>query len=515
MDYKSSLRFLMNVRAAIVGILFLLSTNTLAQTISPTTAPTSRPAPSPADVKVSVTAQQITLNGKSLAYTATAGDLIIKDESGKPRADMFFVAYRLDPAGDPATRPITFLFNGGPGAAAVWLHLGGAGPRVIELDTHDLPVGPPYKLVDNPATWLGATDLVFIDPVSTGYSRPAPGVKADEFHGVHQDIASIADFIRLYTTQYQRWASPIYLAGESYGTTRAAALAGHLADRYGIAVNGIVLMSSVLDFQSLITRPGNDEPFVMYLPSYAAVAWYHHKLSSELQADFNKTIEQAKTFAVEQYAPALAKGASLSTDQRAQIVNQLAAFTGLSADLVDRSNLRIDPGLFEKELLGDGHHIIGRFDGRIIGYDPNAISHSPSYDPSLSQYLPAYSATFNDYVRRVLKYKSDLPYEVLTNQVQPWSFGQEGGGYLYVIDDLQSAILQNPHLRVMFVSGYFDLATPFFSADHAINRMNLGPDLRKNVTHEYFPTGHMVYHHREAAMKLAQDIAKFVGRGEP
>lgn len=505
----------MNMRAMIFSALFLFSPATFAQTTSPTTAPASRPVPSPEDVKVSITHHQITLDGKPLAYTATAGDLIIKDESGKPRADMFFVAYALNPASDPATRPITFLFNGGPGAAAVWLHLGGAGPRVIDLNDHDLPVGPPYKLVDNPATWLSASDLVFIDPVSTGYSRPAPGVKADEFHGVQADINSIADFIRLYTTEYERWASPIYLAGESYGTTRAALLAEHLADHDGLAVNGIVLISSVLDFQSLLSGPANDQPYIMYLPSYTAVAWYHHKLSPELQADFNKAIEQAKTFAIEQYAPVLAKGSSLSTDQRTQVVKQLAAFTGLPAELIDRGNLRIAPSLFEKELLGDGHHIIGRFDGRITGYDSDALAHYPSYDPSLSQYLPAYSATFNDYVRRELHYQSDLPYEVLTDRVQPWSFGHEGGGYLYVIDDLQSALLKNPHLRVMFVSGYFDLATPFFSADYAINRLELGPDLRKNITHEYFPTGHMVYHHRASALKLSQEVAKFISQSQP
>jgi carboxypeptidase C (cathepsin A) len=417
----------------------------------------------------------------------------------------------MDNAGDPANRPITFLFNGGPGAAAVWLHLGAAGPMTIDLDDHDIPVGPPYKLIENPATWLNATDLVFVDPVSTGYSRPAPGEKADQFYGARADIASIADFVRIYLTKYRRWSSPKYLAGESYGTTRAAALAGFLAERYGIATNGIVLISSVLDFQSLLINPGNDLPYQLYLPSYAAVAWYHKKLSPDLQADFTKTIDQARKFAVDEYGPALMKGAGLTAQERADIVKKLSAFSGLPADLVERSNLRIDPALFEKRLLGDGHEIIGRFDARITGYDADAINNNPSYDPSLSLYLPAYSSTFNTYVRGELNYESDLPYEVLTS-TQPWKFGEDNGGYLYVIDDLQSALAQNPHLRVMFVSGYYDLATPFFSADYTIDRMNLSPELRANVTHEYFTGGHMVYHHRDSAKMLEEDVAKFISK---
>ncbi|HSV15117.1 MAG TPA: hypothetical protein VLI90_12735 [Tepidisphaeraceae bacterium] len=487
---------------------FALATIAIAQTEPSTTGPSTTRS-SADEQKVSRSRHEITLDGKKLAYHATAAEMAMKDESGKAKANMFFVAYDLDDARDAATRPITFLFNGGPGAAAVWLHLGAAGPKTIEEGDGDIPVGPPYKLVDNAATWLGSTDLVFIDPVSTGYSRPAPGEKAEQFHGVHPDIESVADFIRLYLTKHNRWASPKYLAGESYGTTRAAALSDFLAERYGVAANGIVLISSVLDFQSLIAGKGNDLPYELYLPSYAAVAWYHKKLSPDLQADFNKTIDAARKFAMEEYAPALQKGSVIAPDQRASIVKQLAAFTGLPAELIDRSNLRIDPGLFEKRLLGDGRQVIGRFDGRITGYDPNAIGNEPGYDPSLSRYLSAYSSTFNDYVRRELKYESDLPYEVLKN-VEPWSFGQEGEGYLNVASKLQDAMVKNPRLRVMFVSGYYDLATPFFAADYTIDRLELNDELRKNVTHEYFPAGHMVYHHKESARKLAEDIGKFV-----
>lgn len=477
----------------------------------PTTAPVDRPDRAPASApaeepKLSVTHHQITLDGKPIDYTATAGLMPMKDESGKVKANIFFVAYDTH-AADPSARPLTFLFNGGPGSAAIWLHMGGAGPKTIDMDDQSLPVGPPFKLVDNQATWMRASDLVFIDPVSTGFSRPAPGEDARQFHGLQPDVESVAEFIRVYMTKYRRWGSPIYLAGESYGTTRASAMAGYLADRYGIAVNGITLISSVLDFKTLEASPSNDLPYEMYLPSFAAVAWYHKRLSPEYQADLNKTIDAAEKFAVDEYAPALLKGAAITADERAHLIKQIAAFTGLSEDMVDRDNLRVGPGQFEKQLLGDGHQIIGRYDGRITGYDADASRNFPGYDPSFTRYLSAYTSAFNQYVRQDLNYDSELPYEALTN-VQPWSMDD-----VYVIDDLQSAMLQNPHLRVEFFSGYFDLATPFFSADYTINRMQLSPQTRANLTHLYFPSGHMIYHHRESARRMADTIGKFVSVG--
>jgi carboxypeptidase C (cathepsin A) len=474
------------------------------------TTATTEPADTPATTMPAeenhfrFTPHKMTIDGKDLAYTATTGLMPMKDESGKLKANIFFVAYTTH-ADDLSKRPLTFLFNGGPGAAAVWLHLGGAGPKTLSLDDNGLPIGPPFKTVDNPATWLGSTDMVFIDPVSTGYSRAANGEDPKQFHGVQPDVQSVAEFIRLYMTKYGRWGSPIYLAGESYGTTRASAMAGFLAERYGIAVSGITLISSVLDFKTLITSPSNDLPFEMYLPSYAAVAWYHKKLSPDLQADLNKTLDAARKFTTDEYAPALLKGTGITADQRAHLIQQLAAFTGLPADMIDRDNLRIPPDQFEKQLLGDGHHIIGRFDARITGYDPDASGNHPDYDPSFSRYLAAYTSAFNQYVRDDLHYESDLPYEALTNKVQPWSMDD-----VYVIDDLESAMLQNPHLRVEFFSGYFDLATPFFSADYTINRMNLSPETRGNITHAYFPSGHMIYHHRESARKMANTVKDFV-----
>jgi carboxypeptidase C (cathepsin A) len=469
--------------------------------------PPEKPAPAPPveDSRLSVTQHEMTLDGKPFKYRATAGPLTMKDESGKAKANIFFVAYDTQ-AADLTTRPITFLFNGGPGAAAIWLHLGGCGPKCVDLDDGGVPVGPPYKLIDNPATWMRGSDLVFVDPVSTGYSRPAPGEDPKQFHGVQEDLASCAEFIRVYITKYHRWGSPIYLAGESYGTTRVSALSGYLADHDGIAVNGITLISSVLDFKTLEGGPNNDLPFEMYLPSYAAVAWYHKKLEPEYQADLQKTIDAARKFTTDEYAPAMLKGASLTPEQRTHLIKQLSAFTSLPEDLIDRDNLRIGPGQFEKQVLGDGHKIVGRYDGRITGWDPEAARGGPSYDPSFTDYLSAYTSCFNQYIRDDLKFESDLPYEALTGKVQPWPEDN-----LYVIDDLQNAMLQNPHMRVQFISGYYDLATPFFSADYTINRMVVSPAVRENISHIYFPSGHMIYHNRESSKKMQEAEDKFVG----
>jgi carboxypeptidase C (cathepsin A) len=466
-------------------------------------APTPPPAPGGDDAKLSITQHEMTLDGKPFKYRATAGTLTMKDESGKAKANIFFTAYDTQ-AADPTTRPITFIFNGGPGAAAIWLHLGGVGPKCVDLDEGGLPVGPPFKLIDNPATWMRGSDLVLVDPVSTGYSRPAPGEDPKQFHGVQEDIASVSEFIRVYITKYRRWGSPIYLAGESYGTTRASLLAGYLADRYGIAVSGVTLVSSVLDFSVLGGGPGNDMPYEMFLPSYAAVAWYHKKLSPEYQADFQKTIDAARKFVTDEYAPALIKNASLTPEQRTHLIKQLAGFTGLSEDLIDRDNLRIGPGQFEKQLLGDGHQIMGRYDARITGYDADAAHGGPSYDPSFVRYLSAYTSCFNQYIREDLKYENDLPYEALTDKVHPWPEDN-----LYVIDDLQNALLHNPHMRVQFISGYYDLATPFYAADYTINRMELSPAVRANITHIYYPSGHMIYHNRDSSKKLQEAVDRF------
>jgi len=480
--------------------------------------PTTQASPEKnAGDKLSVTDQQITVHGQVLKYKATAGTLAIKDESGKPKADMFFVAYEKEPAAsDPGARPITFVFNGGPGAAAVWLHLGVAGPRRVALDDLGGAPSPPYHLVDNDDTWLASTDLVFIDPVGTGYSRPAPGEKPEQFYGVEEDVQSVGQFIRLYTTHYQRWLSPKFLAGESYGTTRAAALSDYLLDN-GISLNGIVLISCVLNFQTISFGNGNDLPYPLYLPSYTALAWYHKKLPQDLQADLTKALNESESWALNGYMAALASGSQLPQADRQTAVKKLARLTGLSETFVDRANLRVDPSEFRKELLADQHRILGRFDARLTGYDTDPLSRGPDYDPSLAPFLDAYSATFNDYVRRTLKFESDLPYEVLSGRVHPWNFGERGSGYLDVLDRLRSALVQSPNLKVMFNSGLFDLATPYLGTKYTVNHLDLGTDLRKNIDQQFYDAGHMVYHHRPDREKLSRNVAQFIkaATGQP
>jgi carboxypeptidase C (cathepsin A) len=485
--------------------------------------------------ELKITSHSVEVDGKKIDYTATAGTLVQRDEAGNAKADMFFVAYaKKDAATKPSpaasqpstassdepvkkvaatTRPVTFVFNGGPGAASVWLHLGTAGPRRVELNDKGIPIGPPYRLVENEYSWLDATDLVFIDPVGTGYSRPAKGEKGEQFFGVREDIESMGAFIRLWTTRYQRWLSPKFLAGESYGTTRAAGLSRYLLNRQGISLNGIMLISSVLDFQTLRPGGGNDLPYALYVPSYAAAAWYHKKLSAELQQrDLPKLVDEVKGWAMGDYTLALAKGGGIEDDQKRAIAEKLAAYTGLPIDWILRSDLRIDPMRFMKQLLNDQRKMLGRFDSRVTGFTSDPIEAEPEYDPSLSPYLGAYTANFNDYVRRELKFESDLPYEVLSGRVQPWNYGPAGNGYLNVADDLRDAMLQNPSMHVMFASGWLDLATPFAATDYTIDHMGLVKELRGNITTQYFPAGHMMYHEASSLKKLHEDVASFISQ---
>jgi len=484
--------------------------------------------------KASVTQHSVTVAGHSIDYRATAAEMPMTDEEGELKATVFFVAYeRLAPPEaeaaplqnqpstpdegqtlaqvDPAKRPLMFLFNGGPGAASVWLHLGAAGPRRVDLEANGFPPKPPFRLIDNPHTWLDACDLVFIDPVGTGYSRPAEGQERSDFYGVQQDIEWVAEFIRLYITTYKRWVSPLYVSGESYGTTRAAGLSEHLFERHGIALNGIVLVSSVLDFRTIVPTGNNDLPYVLFLPTYTAIAWYHGRLSPDLQHDLDATTREVQQWAREVYNVALAKGDTLPPDERAEVVRQLARYTALPPELIDRAELRIEPGTFRKHLLADRRQVVGRFDGRVTGKDPDPLNDKPDYDPSLTTYFAAYSSTFNDYVRRTLKYESTLPYEVLSRMVWPWDYGTDGQqGYLNVADALRNTIIQNPTMQVLVTSGYYDLATPFAATDHTIDRLLLGDDLRRNIRHTYYEAGHMLYHPAAGLSQLKAEVIALI-----
>lgn len=450
------------------------------------------PAP-PAEETTVVTKHTITLAGHELHYTATTGTLLLLKEDGKPKASMFYVAYTEDGA-DPASRPVTFAFNGGPGSSSVWLHIGALGPRRVTLSSEGMAVPPPYKIVDNQDTALSFTDLVFIDPVTTGFSRNAPGENPAQFHGLEGDLESVSDFIRLYLTKSQRWESPKYLAGESYGTTRASALSGYLIEHDGIYLNGITLISTVMNFETLIFRPGNDVPYPLYLPSYAAAAWYHKKLPSDLQSQsVEEVVKQAREFAGGKYLQALEKGSALSGAERSSIVEQLARFTGLAPAYIELSNLRIPEQRFTKELMISEKQVIGRYDSRLTGPDEDPVSDNADYDPSYTSVLGAFTAAFNQYVRQELNWKTDLPYEVLTMKVQPWNYGHFMNSYVNVSGDLVDGMTANPFMKVLQMNGYYDLATPFFATEYTFDHLPITPDLRNNIQFGYCGAGHMLY----------------------
>ena len=464
--------------------------------------------------KLSVTEHEATIGGRTLKYKATAGTYPLKDDAGKTKADLFFVAYERLPmpatAVDAAKRPVTFVFNGGPGAASVWLHLGTAGPKRVKLTESGAAPPPPYQVVDNEHSWLDATDLVFIDPVGTGYSRATQGEDPKQFYGVEEDLRWVAEFIRLWTTRNLRWPSPKFLAGESYGTTRAAGLAEHLLENQGIALNGVILISAVLDFATIRFGEGNEVPYSLFLPTYTATAHYHKKLQPDLQADLPKALKAAERFALNDYAVALAKGAGLPQDVRADVAKELARLTGLPAETALKANLRIDPDVFRKTLLVDQEKVVGRFDGRLAGFDPDPIGRDPDHDPSFHQFFAAYAGAFNDYARRGLKYETDVQYDVLTGRVQPWNFGRGGSGYLTVADNLERAMRKSPQTKLLVCSGVHDLATPYFAAGHTLRHMRLSPDLRGNVSETFYTGGHMMYHEAGALKQLKADVSRFV-----
>jgi carboxypeptidase C (cathepsin A) len=452
----------------------------------------------------------ITVDGAKLEYMATAGTLPLKEDDGKVTANVFFVAYTKTRVKDLARRPITFAFNGGPGSSSVWLHLGMLGPkRVLMGDEGEAPA-PPYHLVENEETLLDLTDLVFIDPVTTGYSRAADPQNASKFHGVQEDIQAVGSFIRLYTTRFNRWESPKFLCGESYGTTRAAGLAGYLQERQGMYLNGIILISTVLNFETIAFDEGNDLSYVLFLPTYAATAWYHKKLAPDLQADLRKTLAEVEKFAEGEYAHALLRGDRLSAEEAKQVRAKLARYTGLPEDFVARSNLRIDISRFTKQLLHSERLLVGRFDSRVKGPDLDAVADRPDYDPSYAAVQGVYTAAMNQYARGELKYETDLNYEVLTGRVQPWDFGSARNRYLNVAPTLRGAMTRNRELRVFVANGLYDLATPYFATEYTFNHLGGESSLSDRWSMAYYEAGHMMYVQKASRQKLKRDLAGFV-----
>jgi carboxypeptidase C (cathepsin A) len=455
-----------------------------------------------------VTHHTITLDDQPLNYTATTGTIALSEEDGTEKARVFFVAYTLDDA-DPGARPITFTFNGGPGSSSVWLHLGAFGPRRVALDDVGRPVGPPYTLIDNEGSILDLTDLVFIDPVTTGYSRAVPGEDDGQFHGVNEDVESVGEFIRRYTTKYERWSSPKFLSGESYGTTRAAGLAGHLQQRHGMFLNGIVLVSSILNFQTARFNRGNDQAYLLLLPTCTATAWYHGRLDDDLQQDLGRTLAEVEAFVSTDYTLALMRGADLPEDERREIARRVARYTGLTEQYVLQANLRLSTQRFTKELLRDERRTVGRLDSRFIGIDYDAAGEGFEYDPSYAAIQGPYTAMLNDYVRTELGYESDLTYEILTGRVHPWNYGNVENRYLNVAETLRRAMTRNPGLRVFIASGYYDMATPYFATDYTVSHLGLDPQLRDHVEIAYYESGHMMYIHRPSLLKLKDDLAGY------
>ena len=474
--------------------------------------PQERPSPVPEETPV-ITHHSITVGGKELRYTATVGMMPLKNRDGETEARIFFMAYTLDGVSDRQKRPLTFSFNGGPGSASVWLHMGALGPRRVPMNPDGTMPAPPYHLVDNEYTWLDQTDLVFIDPVGTGYSRALRPEVASRFFSLQGDIESVGEFIRMYLVRSERWTSPLFLAGESYGTTRASALSGYLIGR-GIAFNGIVLISTIMNFETTDFASGNDLPYVMYLPSYAATAWYHKKLPRDMQSkSVQKVVAEAEEWAANDYTLALEKGDRLSGTERQETINKLARFTGIDPKFIDNANLRVSLNFFRKELLRDEKRSIGRLDARFKGYDSSYVTAGPDFDASESAIRPPYTSTFNNYIRQELGFKSDLEYYILGGGIGPWNWGTNNG-YVDTSVALRTAMAQNPYLKIFVAMGYYDMATPYFAVQYTMHHISLDPGLLRNFSTGYYEAGHMMYIDEKQLGKLRGDVRKFIDESQ-
>jgi carboxypeptidase C (cathepsin A) len=450
----------------------------------------------------------VMIAGERVTYTAETGMLPVLKSDGTARASVFYVAYTRQDRTNAETRPVMFCFNGGPGSASVWLHLGALGPRRAKMNPDGSQPAPPFKLVDNEFSALNVSDLVFIDPVATGFSRAAKEEKPGDFFGDTADLDSVGEFIRLWTTRHERWLSPKYLCGESYGVFRAAGLADHLRGRYGMYLNGLVLVSGVLDFATISGGSGNDLPYALYLPAYTAAAQFHKKLPADLESNLDQALAEARAFARGEYLTALQAGAGLEPAERQKVVAELARLTGLPARVIEDNRLRIDPDVFRKQLLHDEGLILGAYDGRLTGRDGDPAATGPEFDPSSTATMGVFSAGMNAYVRGELKFEDDLPYEIFAG-VQPWNYGAHNE-YPNASDRLASVVNQNPYLRILVCGGRCDLVCPIDTIRHSLEHMPLAEAYRKNVTYAEFDSGHMMYINQPDLQKLQAAIGKFV-----
>ena len=470
-------------------------------------------ADAPVEERTVQTRHSAAVSGRVIPYTATAGTLTIRDVSGKPKASIFYTAYTADGA-PSGRRPVMFFYNGGPGSASLWLRMGSFGPMRLQTGNPESIRPAPFNFGPNPDTLLGATDRVFIDAPGTGYSRPLGDAKGSDFYGVDQDADAFAKAIIRYTTKFSRWDSPKFLFGESYGTTRSGALAYQLQDR-GLALNGVVLLSSIMNYGR--RQPGLDRDYLNYLPSYAATAWYHHKMANP-----PATVEQAaalgRAFAQGPYAAALEKGQTISPQERDSVAQQMSALTGLSPEFIERANLRVDLSRFRKELMRNERETIGRYDSRYMGIDPDAAGESPDYDASDTAISGAFIGTLNTYLARDLGYQTNMAYRASASEEEgfKWDWNHKAPGVRFTLNapntalDLAAAMRENPYLKVLSLNGWYDMATPFFGTEYDLGHMMLEPAQQRNLEFRYYPSGHMVYLNPDALHQMRLDVERFI-----
>ena len=501
-------------------LVVLVSFCVLSLTARAADAPTAGTKAAPAEAKPVpkedkyVTHHSVEVGGRNIAYTATFGNLVIKNDKDEPVASMSYVAYTQDGVKEADRRPLTFLYNGGPGSSSIWLHMGAFGPVRVVTSNGEATPPPPYDLVPNDTSLLDKSDLVFIDAVSTGMSEPVGKAEGKDFWGVDQDVDAFGRFIQRYLSVNGRWNSPKFLLGESYGTTRSANLVNWLQHK-GVAMNGVILVSSVLNYGD--TMAGTDLEFVTYLPSYAAIAYFHDKLPQK-PADRKAFLDEVRAFARGEYTDALFEGAALPPAQYDEVLHKLHAYTGLSEQYLKDANLRVSPTRFRAELMRDEDRTVGRYDARFEGINTDNAEEDPDYDASDTAITGAFTAAFNRYLRTDLAYTGDGSYHVTGYDViQNWDFkhplpGRPGFRVPPLPDvaaNLAEAMRENPHLKVFSANGYFDLATPFFKTEFDLQQMGLPADLYKNVQFGYYPSGHMIYLEPDSRKALKADLARF------
>ena len=456
----------------------------------------------------------VVIDGKRYSYVASAGTLTTRDSEGKPTASMFYTAYTLDGTKPGTKRPITFLYNGGPGSPSFWLRMGSFAPIRIRTTSPEFVRPAPYDVGPNPDSLLDKTDLVFLDAIGSGYSRPLGDMKPEQFYGVDEDVDVFAKAIIRYVTKFGRWMSPKFILGESYGTLRSGALAYQLQDR-GMALNGVVLLSSIMNYG--YRQPGLDQVYLNYLPSYAATAWYHNRLPNR-PADVATVVAEARAFATGPYMAALAKGQLISPQERDQVAEQMSRLIGVSPEFIKRNNLRIELSRFRKELLRDSARTVGRFDSRYLGIDSDAAGERPETDASSDAISGAYIASFQDYLHSTLGYETDLPYRLSARDSAGWKWNwahkAPGGGYgsqnnPNTAVDLAAAMRTNPYLKVLSMNGYYDMATPFFGTENDLGHMMLEPAQQPNLSFTYYPAGHMTYLNPDALHQMKADLSRW------